>query len=1262
VKRLTILAVLLVVTSALAGSITRTVEYTADAVTLSSENGYTVVELAGGLAQVNPGMPRLPRVVQSLAIPAGANPERVELVAEDWITLPGSYRVGPSQPDVRLPMPGRIFTPRFYPEDASVYGSAKPYPEAKVRLLTPGTMSGYRIANVELCPVRYLPASGQLQLATRMSFRLDYTTSGTEAVLSSDRQREQFGNMMRHLVVNQNAVNGFAPRIGRSGSVTTLPPGQYDYVVITEAPMDTVFQRLAAWKTARGVPGNLVLVSWINTNYTGYDLQEKIRNFIIDANQTWGTMYVLLGGQGDPTGSGQNIVPTRMGNCESENEPCDHYYECLDGTWDANGNHTYGERADNPDLYADVYVGRAPVYTIAMAQNFVRKVLTYEQNPPTGFIKKLNLATGILWSSYEERPMQESIARMTPSGWTDQRLYERTGALSNAAMVDSMNHGMGLGQWDGHGDQNGIYMNGGTVPFFTSTDADALTNADKGGVALSIACDAGGWDMCSGGDCFAEHLVNNTHGGVIASIMNSRYGYGAIGPGGGYVPGPSERYDTTYCAAVINWGLYHTGEALGYAKSSWAPYADSLYGFAETRYCAYDLNLIGDPEAPVWTDEPATCNVAHAGVITIGSHIPFPVTVTAPGGAPIAGARVVAHKGNEVNETGTTNGSGQVTLDLSPTTPGQMSLLVSAHNYFVHLDTVQVISTSRYVAYLRSTIEDPAPGGNGDSILNPGEAVKIVTWVKNWGTQTANSVTAKLRTRDANAQITDSAKSFGTINAGDSVSTGSNGFGLHVNGGLANGYSVACSLLCRDALDSCWVSLISYMVGAPALNFRSFAVRDSPIGNGNGKVDPNEECQLEVTINNAGGGHSYNTWAKLRSADSRLQVLDSISTIGLIRRGDDANNLASLFRIHADASIPLETPISCTLLLYADGGYTNMPGFTLVVGEIRSVDPIPDGPRTPALYYAYDDVDVNYPPHPTYNWIEVNGRGARVTLSDDQTQPISIPTAFGPLRYYGTSYAQISIGSNGFVVFGSSTTAPWTNAPLPSGTLAAPVICANWDDLYPPTGNGVWWMHDPAAHALVVEWDSVCYYPSSSGLYDKFEIVIFDSSQHSPSGDNVFEIQYKTANNYVSNTVGIQNADYTIAIPCLYNASYHRGCATLAPGRAIKFTTDLPTGIADDEVSLAGVKTAEFIAYPNPFRGKSTIAWSVKTEGKVSLKVYDPSGRMVRNLVETSQKPGRYQVTWDGKADDGKTIATGVYFYKLETASGAHAQKVVVTK
>jgi hypothetical protein len=1260
-KKRLLLVLVLTVLPLFAGSMIRTASYDLRDLVLAKASDYDVVELRGALPLVKPGEPRLPQVIQSVAIPAGADPVSVELLAEEWIDLPGTFRVAPSQPDVRLPRRGETFSPTIYPPDPRVYASTDPYPETKVRLLSDGTMSGYRLANVELFPVRYIPATGKLQFATRLVYRLNYTENRVDARVATRKQQDVFGNAVRQLVVNPEDVSRFAPAIRRSAA-TSLPPGTYDYVVITETPMDTVFQRLADWKTLKGVPGTVVLVSWINTNYTGYDLQEKIRNFIIDAHASWGTNYILLGGQGDYNTSGQNIVPTRMGNCEGEDEPCDLYYDCLDGTWDGNGNHTYGEIADNPDLYPDAYVGRAPVYNVAMAQNFVHKVMTYEQNPPANYIKHMNLLTGILWSSYEERPMQESIARMTGTGWSDQRTYERTNNLSTAAVTDSLNQGVSMGHWDGHGDQSGIYMSGGTIPVFTSSNADGLTNGDKTGIIVSIACDCGGWDMVSGGDCFAEHLVNRVGGGTLASVMNSRYGYGAIDPQGNYTPGPSERQDTTMYSNIFDRGNFHTGQALGLAKAAWAPWADSLYRYAETRYCNYDLNLFGDPETPLWTDEPANCNVAHEALIVTGDNIPFTVLVTTQDSAPIEGADVLCRKDTEICTRGQTNSSGQVTMYMSAITPGPMSVKVEAHNYFVHIDTCQVISASRYIVYLHSTINDTAPGGNSDSMLNPAETVKLPTWVKNWGIMTASGVTGKLRTHDAHAQVTDSVKSFGDINAGDSATTGNNGFGLHVNTGLSNGYAIACSLICRDALDSTWGSLISLTVYTPSLTAGTVLIRDSARGNGNGKIDPGETSDLQVELCNDGDGHGHNCHAVLRSGDSRFHILDSTATYGLIRKGDSACNASDLFVVKADASMPIETPVACTLHAYADGGYASAPQvFTIVVGQLRTLDPVPDGPRTPSKYYAYDDRDVGYPAHPTYNWIELRGRGTTLSLGDDQTVRITIPSEFGPFHFYGTDYTQLSVCSNGFVMPGTSTSVFCDNVALPTAMFNGPAICLNWDDLFPPMGGGVKWLYDTSAHALVVEYDSVAY-RSQLTTCDKFEVIIYDTTVHSSDNNNVLVVQYYTANNYVNNTVGIQDPTQAIMIQCLYDSTYSRACAPLVPGRAIRYCTVAPAGVAEPDNLSNVLANTRFVAYPNPFKGLGNVAWSVKTAGRVTLKVYDPAGRVIRNLVESSMKPGRYAVSWDGKANDGRTVSAGIYFYQLETATDKLEQKVIVTR
>lgn len=97
---------------------------------------------------------------------------------------------------------------------------------------------------------------------------------------------------------------------------------------------------------------------------------------------------------------------------------------------------------------------------------------------------------------------------------------------------------------------------------------------------------------------------------------------------------------------------------------------------------------------------------------------------------------------------------------------------------------------------------------------------------------------------------------------------------------------------------------------------------------------------------------------------------------------------------------------------------------------------------------------------------------------------------------------------------------------------------------------------------------------------------------------------------------------------------------------------------------------------PNPFFRFTTIRYSVQgsrgAEGQgrdssayqlINLSVYDVSGRLVRTLVDTEEKPGVYSVDWDGKADNGVDVARGVYFCRLAAGDAFTAvRKLVVLR
>jgi len=85
-------------------------------------------------------------------------------------------------------------------------------------------------------------------------------------------------------------------------------------------------------------------------------------------------------------------------------------------------------------------------------------------------------------------------------------------------------------------------------------------------------------------------------------------------------------------------------------------------------------------------------------------------------------------------------------------------------------------------------------------------------------------------------------------------------------------------------------------------------------------------------------------------------------------------------------------------------------------------------------------------------------------------------------------------------------------------------------------------------------------------------------------------------------------------------------------------------------------------AYPNPVRSRVSIAWALPVAGRVSVKIYDAAGRVVRDLVSGKMDAGRYSLRWDGLAENGGRVADGVYFCQLATAVGTRQQKLVVAR
>lgn len=81
---------------------------------------------------------------------------------------------------------------------------------------------------------------------------------------------------------------------------------------------------------------------------------------------------------------------------------------------------------------------------------------------------------------------------------------------------------------------------------------------------------------------------------------------------------------------------------------------------------------------------------------------------------------------------------------------------------------------------------------------------------------------------------------------------------------------------------------------------------------------------------------------------------------------------------------------------------------------------------------------------------------------------------------------------------------------------------------------------------------------------------------------------------------------------------------------------------------------------PNPFVNFTLVSYQLPGESKISLKVYDITGRLVRRLVEEKKNAGWYYVGWHGTDDYQKRLPSGMYFIRLETPNYRIMKKVVL--
>ena len=112
-------------------------------------------------------------------------------------------------------------------------------------------------------------------------------------------------------------------------------------------------------------------------------------------------------------------------------------------------------------------------------------------------------------------------------------------------------------------------------------------------------------------------------------------------------------------------------------------------------------------------------------------------------------------------------------------------------------------------------------------------------------------------------------------------------------------------------------------------------------------------------------------------------------------------------------------------------------------------------------------------------------------------------------------------------------------------------------------------------------------------------------------------------------------------------------------------------GIANLENLIASLivphETALLVNYPNPFNPETWIPYQLATPAEVAVTIYDMNGGAVRHLEVGHQAAGNYQsrsraAYWDGRNQDGESVASGLYFYTLKASEFTSTRKMLIRK
>nr|WP_320190743.1 C25 family cysteine peptidase [uncultured Desulfobacter sp.] len=553
------------------------------------------------------GLPKVPVVSVKIAIPVNSEIAAINVESRNNTILEGSYFLELSTPPVQLNNNYTILDDSDSSLYDSFYSDNNAYESAIYEKQGIQNKRGIKILHINLYPVSYDIDNLSLSYCDTMIVKITFSSIKQQSSKFQSNSAVKYRPDPVMPIKNQIDNPWVLDELDESSEIeskSTDSSETFEYVIITNndfanATTDYTIHDLIAHKQLMGLSATYITTEQIYANYTGSDEAEKIRNFIKDAYNNWNTNYILLAGD-------SNIIPYRSlyvnfsTNEEYKYIPSDLYYQCLDGSFNNDGDSKWGEENDGEDggyvdILAEVYIGRASAENQEELANWIYKTISYESNPYAIQRNKAAMVGEYLGFGGVSEYAKNQMEQIRIGGLYDQyatagfdseprievdTLYDMDSTWSSSELENMMNsNSYGLFNHLGHAN---VYY----VMQLYNVDVDALTNTSFFFI-YSQGCLPGYFP----GDAIAEHFTTSTRHGAFAVIFNSRYGWGSRNS----TDGPSQRPNRWFWDAIFSEGISQLGPMNVYSHEK------NLYEITEPvmRWVIYETNLFGDPHVDI---------------------------------------------------------------------------------------------------------------------------------------------------------------------------------------------------------------------------------------------------------------------------------------------------------------------------------------------------------------------------------------------------------------------------------------------------------------------------------------------------------------------------------------------------------------------------------------------------------------------------------------------------------------------------------------